>query len=105
MGIGMMVVPEFAGRRLQHPDERWLILSMLAALNAATILRVWPALEGLNWLSTTRYWPMAAAGGLAEAAVVVFGLMFVQSYYEQRRPGWGSAEALAARRPGASKAT
>ena len=71
---------------------------MLASLNVATALRVWPAIEGLNWLAMTRYWPMAAAGALAEAAVVVYALMFVQSYFEQRAPGWGSTEALAKRR-------
>lgn len=98
--MGMMILPEFAGRRLQHPDENWLVVAMLLALNAAALLRVWPALEGVNWLATTRYWPMAAAGALAEAAVVLFAVMFVQSYLEQRTPGWGSAEALAARRQG-----
>ena len=98
VGFGMMIVPEFAGRRLQHPREGWLVIAMLASLNVATALRVWPAIEGLNWLAMTRYWPMAAAGALAEAAVVVYALMFVQSYFEQRAPGWGSTEALAKRR-------
>ncbi len=97
VGLGMMIVPEFAGRRLQHPGERPLVLAMLAALNIATLLRIWPAIEGIGWLAKTRYWPMAAAGGLAEAVVVIFALMFVQSYVEQRRPAWASPEALAAR--------
>ena len=100
VGFGMMIVPEFAGRRLQHPHESWLVLAMLASLNVATALRVWPAIEGLSWLASTRYWPMAAAGALAEGTVVVFALMFVQSYFEQRRPAWASPEALAARRAG-----
>lgn len=99
-GLGMMILPEFAGRRIQHPNENWIVAAMLLALNAAALLRVWPAIEGINWLATTRYWPMAAAGGLAEAAVVVYALMFVQSYFEQRTPGWGSTDALAARRHG-----
>lgn len=98
VGFGMMIVPEFAGRRLQHPNERPLLLSMLVALNVATALRIWPAIEGVGWLATTRYWPMAAAGALAEAVVVIFALMFLQSYLEQRRPAWASPEALAERR-------
>jgi hypothetical protein len=98
VGFGMMIVPEFAGRRLQHPGERPLLLAMLAAVNAATVLRVWPAIEGVGWLAETRYWPMAAAGALAGAVVLVFALMFVQSYLEQRRPGWASPETLALRR-------
>jgi len=98
IGFGMMIVPEFAGRRLQHPGERPLLLAMLIALNVATALRIWPAIEGIGWIATTRYWPMAAAGGLAEAVIVIFALMFLQSYIEQRRPAWASPEALAARR-------
>jgi hypothetical protein len=98
VGMGMMILPEFAGRRIQHRRENWIVVSMLIALNAAVILRIWPAIEGINWLASTRYWPMAAAGGLAEGVVVVFALMFVQSLLEQRTPGWGSTEALASRK-------
>lgn len=98
VGMAMLIVPEFAGRRLQHPDERWLTRAMIVSLNAAAALRLWPAIEGLNWLATTRYWPMAAAGGLASGVVVVFALLFAQSYAEQRAPGWGSPAALAERR-------
>ena len=98
VGMAMLIVPEFAGRRLQHPDERWLVRGMIVSLNAAAALRLWPAIEGINWLATTRYWPMAAAGGLASGVVVVFALLFAQSYAEQRAPGWGAPAALAERR-------
>ncbi len=98
VGMAMLIVPEFAGRRLQHPAERWLVRAMIVSLNAAAALRLWPAIEGINWLATTRYWPMAAAGGLASGVVVVFAAMFAQSYAEQRRPGWGSPGSLAAQR-------
>lgn len=98
VGMAMLIVPEFAGRRLQHPDERLLVLGMLVALNAAVVLRVWPATRGIDWIQDTRFWPMAAAGVLAEAVVVVFGLMFAQSYLEQRRPGWATPKGLAARK-------
>lgn len=97
-GMGMMVLPEFAGRRIQRPREGWIPVAMFVALNAAAVLRVWPALEGVDWIADTRYWPMTAAGVLAEAVVVVFAFMFAQSWLEQRAPGWGSTETLARRR-------
>lgn len=93
VGMGLLILPELAGRRLQHPDERWLLRAMIVALNSAVALRLWPAVEGINWLASTRYWPMAAAGGLASGVVIVFAAMFAQSYVEQRKPGWGSTRA------------
>jgi hypothetical protein len=90
LGMGMLLLPEFAGRRLQRPNERVLPTAMLVALNAAVVLRVWPAMRGLHWLSDDRYWPMAASGALAEAAVLAFALMFAQSAWEQRTPAWGA---------------
>lgn len=94
MGMALLVVPEFAGRRLQHPHEHPLLWSMFAAVNAAAVLRAWPSLEGIGWLSSTRYWPMAAAGALALAAVSAFAFMFFQSRTEQRHPGWALPAAL-----------
>ncbi len=91
VGMSLLIVPEFAGRRLQHPDERILIWAMIAALNIASALRLWPAVEGINWLTSTRYWPIAAAASLTSGVVIVFATMFVQSYVEQRKPGWGAA--------------
>lgn len=99
VGMSMLIVPEFAGRRLQHHDERWLLGAMIAALNASAALRLWPAIEGVNWLTATRYWPITASGSLASSVVIVFAAMFAQSYFEQRAPGWGS-RAAAARREG-----
>ena len=99
IGMAMLVVPEFAGRRLQHPREGGVVRSMFVAINLGAALRVWPAIEGVGWLSSTRYWPMATAGVLVLAVIAIFTWMFVQSYVEQRRPGWASPEALA-RRPG-----
>jgi hypothetical protein len=93
--MAMLVVPEFAGRRLQHTSEGPLIWTIFASLNAAAALRVWPALEGIGWLETTRYWPMATAGALALAAIALFAAMFFQSVVEQRKPGWASPGALA----------
>ena len=95
MGMAMLVVPEFAGRRLQHPDERWIVVSMIVALNVAAALRVWPALEGIDWIESTRYWPMAIAGILAEAVLVVLAFMFFQSWREQRPKDWATPQSLA----------
>jgi hypothetical protein len=86
VGMAMLIVPEFAARRMQHRDERALIASMLVALNAAVALRAWPAIAGIDWLGHTRGWPMAASGGLATTVIVIFAAMFAQSYLEQRKP-------------------
>ena len=97
IGVALLVVPEFAGRRLQHPGERLIGYAMLIGLNATVVLRVWPATEGLDWLGTTRFWPMAVAGLIAIGVVAAFTFMFVQSYIEQRPKGWASPQALKAR--------
>jgi hypothetical protein len=99
--MAMLIVPEFAGRRLQHPVERGLHISMILALNAASSLRLWPALEGVDWLEDTRYWPIAASGVLAGGVVLVFAFMFFQSWLEQRDPSW-SARATGVGRPASS---
>lgn len=88
VGMGMLIVPEFAGRRLQHPHGGWLHIAMILALVVATALRVWPSLEGVDWLETSRYWPMAVSGVLGAAVIAAFAFMFGQSWWEQRAPGW-----------------
>lgn len=88
VGMGMLIVPEFAGRRLQHAREGMLHIGMILGLVVATGLRVWPSLEGAGWLETSRYWPMAVSGMLAATAMAVFAFMFGQSWWEQRAPGW-----------------
>jgi hypothetical protein len=89
LGIGMLIVPEFAARRLRHPRETALVLTMLVGMNIAVVLRAWPAIEGVGWIASTRFWPMSLAGALAEAVVGIFALMFAQSYLEQRRAARG----------------
>lgn len=88
VGIAMLVVPEFAGRRLQHPREGPVVWALVIALNAAAVLRTWPPSEAAEWLDDSRYWPIAIAGLLATAVIIVFAAMFAQSYAEQREPGW-----------------
>jgi hypothetical protein len=93
IGMAMLVVPEFAGRRIQHRDERWPHRAMIVALNVAAALRFWPPLEGTGWLGDTRFWPMAVAGVLAAVVVAVFAAMFAQSWWEQRDPSWSARAA------------
>jgi hypothetical protein len=88
IGMAMLIVPEFAGRRLQHPRERWPQIVMLVAVNGASVLRLWPALEGTGWLSDTRYWPVATSAALSAVAIIMFAAMFGQSWWEQRNPDW-----------------
>ena len=90
VGMAMLIVPEFAGRRLQHRDERWLHWAMIASLNIASALRIWPALEGTGWLVDTRYWPIAISSLLASGVIIVFAAMFTQSWWEQRDPAWSA---------------
>ena len=76
MGMGLLIIPELAGRRLQHQDERWFLRALILALNLAAALRLWPALDGINWLASSRYWPISAVGGLASALGFAFAAMF-----------------------------
>ena len=71
---------------------------MVAALNVAVALRVWPPIEGIDWLESTRWWPMAFAGALAEFVLIAFAFMFLQSWREQRPRDWATPAALSRRR-------
>jgi hypothetical protein len=93
VGMGMLILPEFAARRMHHPDERALVLGVLVALNVAVALRIWPPIRGVDWITSDRWWPIAVSGVLAEAAVLAFALMFVQSWLEARRDARARAPA------------
>ena len=99
LGMGMLVLPEFAVRRMRHPSERALPLLMLALLTTATALRVAAAAATPHWLSTDRYWPMAVGGGLAETAIALFGAMFVWSMLQKQAIVESIIPASAAREP------
>ena len=86
LGMALLIVPEFAARRMHHAHDTPWIWAMLVAANAAVVLRIWPSLEGVDWLESTRYSPMAWAGVLSEAVLITFAFMFVQSWSE--RSGW-----------------
>jgi hypothetical protein len=89
LGMGMLVLPEFAIRRMRHPSERALPLFMLALLIVAAALRVAAAMAAPHWLSADVYWPMAVAGMLAELAIALFGATFVWAMVQGKpeRPG------------------
>ena len=83
LGMAMLVVPEFAIRRMRHHAERLPSLFMLASLNTAAALRVSAAVAAPHWSGLDRYWPMAIAGGLAELALLLFLALFLQSWREK----------------------
>jgi hypothetical protein len=85
LGMGMLVLPEFAIRRMLHPREGALPLLMLTLLTTATTLRVGAAVAAPHWLSADRYWPMAVAGMLAELAIALFGATFVLAMLQGAR--------------------
>jgi hypothetical protein len=84
IGRAMLVLPEFAIRRMRHPSERVLPMLILALLTAATALRVGAAVATPQWISTDRYWPMAVGGAMAWSAIVLFSLLFVVSFLQKR---------------------
>lgn len=85
VGMGLLVLPEFAVRRMQHPSERALPLLLLALLNSAAALRVGAALAAPPWTGEGRLWLVAVSGGLAEIALVVFAALFVWGMLHKER--------------------
>jgi hypothetical protein len=84
VGMAILVLPEFAVRRMQKRSEGLPPLLILALLNVAAALRVGTAMAAPHWLSTDRYWPMAIAGVLAWVAVSLFAMLFVRNLLQKR---------------------
>ncbi len=84
VGMGVLVLPEFAIRRMRKRAEGLLPLLILMLLNAAAALRVGTAMATPHWLSADRYWPMAIAGVLAWVAVSLFAMLFVRNLLQKR---------------------
>ena len=84
VGLGMLVLPEFAIRRMRYPQERLLPLTILLLLNLAIALRVAAAVAAPQWAGLDRYWPMAIAGGLGWAALMLFASLFVWGLLNKR---------------------
>lgn len=84
VGMAILVLPEFAVRRIQGQRESALPLVILALLNLATAVRVGTALATPYWLSPDRYWPMAVAGGLGWVAVSLFAFLFVRNLLQKQ---------------------
>jgi hypothetical protein len=102
MGMALLVVPEFAIRRMRHPSERAIPLLILVLLNAAVALRVGAAVATPHWLSLDRYWPAAIAGGLGEGALLVFAALFAMSWLQKQAT---VASAVHVKAPGAASTT
>lgn len=83
MGMALMIVPEFAGERLATRQQTFS-LALAVLVNAAAVLRVAPALTGLDWSADLRAWSMAAGGLTAQAAVVIFAFSFLRLFLGQR---------------------
>jgi hypothetical protein len=83
-GMAILVLPEFAVRRMQKRSEGALPLAILVLLNVAVALRVGAAMATPHWLSPDRYWPMAVAGGLGWIAVSLFAALFVRNLLQKR---------------------
>ena len=84
IGMAMMILPEFAIRRMRYPRERMPTLMLLLLLNTAVALRVGAAVATPQWTSLDRFWPMAIAGGLGWSAVVLFAAIFVWGMVHKR---------------------
>ncbi|MGE0059975.1 MAG: hypothetical protein AB7T32_18495, partial [Dehalococcoidia bacterium] len=76
-GMSLMIVPEFAAQR-QHTTQRGLALTLVVLINAATLLRVAPAIAGTAWSYDLRNLSMAGAGTLAEVAVMLFAVSLIR---------------------------
>ncbi|MCH7512192.1 MAG: hypothetical protein IIB19_07495 [Chloroflexi bacterium] len=84
IGMAMLILPEFAIRRMRYPREWLLTLVLLLLLNMAVALRVGAAVATPQWTSLDRFWPMAIAGGLGWSAVVLFAAIFVWGMVHKR---------------------
>ena len=86
VGMSLLIVPEFAGQRMNQPDQALVSFVLLGLLNGAAALRVATALAGMHWTAETRGWLMAASGVLAETAMIVFALSFLELFVSGRLP-------------------
>ncbi len=73
-GMGQLVLPWLAMRRQRPATTRLETWSLWLLLTTATVLRVTGALLETRGIGVERYWPMAAGGVLALAAVAFFGV-------------------------------
>ena len=78
-GMGLLILPEFAGERLEQPDQSRRSYALLVLLNSAALLRVGSALAGPDLEADLRLTIQATAGLLAEAALLILGWSFVRS--------------------------
>ena len=77
-GMGLLILPEFAGERQQRPDQSLRSYSLLFLLKGAALLRVGSELAGLDFDSDIRLGMQAAAGAMAEFALILFAWNFLR---------------------------
>ena len=78
VGMGLLILPEFAAERLDGRGQAARSYVLLLLLNGAAVLRVAPSLLGSDLDPEARSLAQAAAGGLAEVALLVFAWGFLR---------------------------
>jgi hypothetical protein len=89
LGMSLMILPEFAIARQRAKRQRELALFLAVMVNASAILRVSPSLAGEAWSFDVRNASMAAAGTLAEVALLVFAVYFARLVWQARKTEHG----------------
>jgi hypothetical protein len=84
LGMSLMILPEFAVQRQQANSQRLLAVVLTGLVNLAVLLRVAPALAGTHWSLDERNASMAAAGSLAEAALLLFAFNLLRLFWRTR---------------------
>jgi hypothetical protein len=85
-GMGLLILPEFAGERQERPDQSQKSITLLFLLNAAALLRVAPALVGPELDADLGAAMQATAGIFAEAALIVFAGSFFRLALGRKTP-------------------
>lgn len=78
-GMGLLILPEFAGERQDRPDQALRSYSLLILLNTAALLRVASALASPHLDPDLSLAMQSAAGLMAEVALVVFAWSFLRT--------------------------
>jgi len=83
-GMSLLILPETAVERQSPNRQRLLAFALAVLVNAAALLRVAPALAGTRWSDDARNLLMAAAGSLAETAVLIFAAYLLRLMWRTR---------------------
>jgi hypothetical protein len=83
--MSMMILPEFAAERQGANRQQQLAFLLCGFLNAAAVLRVVPSLAGSSLAFNERTLALAAAGLLAEVALVIYALYLLRLLFRTDR--------------------